>query len=275
MREMRRPFLAFVILGKAAGLALIASGANAPLALTVFFAPGLLLLASLLVPGAPGVARVHTRFATNASEVWLTIDDGPDPVDTPRTLDLLSRHNARATFFLVGERAAAHPDLVRAIVEAGHEIGHHTHTHPAGTFWIAGPRRTARELDDALAAFATAGARPTRFRAPVGIKNLFLEPALEARGLRCIGWSLRSLDTLQRDPTALVARVRRRLQPGAIVLLHEGPRLAPAIRERGLAALLTALEEEGYRCVIPEPDLLRTQAGRKRDRERAEGTRGG
>lgn len=262
MREMRRPFLAFVILGKAAGLALLASGANAPLALAVFFVPGLLLLASLLVPGAPGVVRVHTRFATSAREVWLTIDDGPDPADTPRALDLLSRHNARATFFLIGEKAAAHPGLVRAIVGAGHEIGHHTHTHPAGTFWCAGPRRTAREVDDALAAFAATGARPAGFRAPVGIKNLFLEPVLEARGLRCIGWSLRSLDTLQRDPADLVARVRRRLHPGAIVLLHEGPRLAPAIRERGLAALLTALAEEGYRCVIPEPERLRTQDGR-------------
>lgn len=257
MPAMRRTFLAFVLLGKASGLAVLATGANTPLALALFFVPGLLLLGSLLVPGAPGVVRVHTGFVAKARDVWLTIDDGPDPVDTPRALDLLRRYNARATFFLIGRKAAAHPELVRAILAAGHEIGHHTHTHPAGTFWCAGPRRTAHELDAALDTFAAAGARPALFRAPVGIKNLFLEPALQARGLRCLGWSLRSLDTLQRDPAVLVARVRRRLHPGAIILLHEGPRLAPAIRERGLAALLAALDADGYHCVIPEPEALR------------------
>jgi peptidoglycan/xylan/chitin deacetylase (PgdA/CDA1 family) len=255
---MRRRFIFLVLLCKAAGLGLLLTGANVPLALAVFFVPGLILLASLLVPSAPGLVRVCTRFETPRREVWLTIDDGPDPVDTPRTLKLLARHGARATFFLIGRKAAEHPNLVEAIRDAGHEIGHHTHTHPSGSFWCAGPARAARELEDACATFAAIGVVPTRFRPPVGIKNLFLEPLLEARALVCVGWTIRSWDSVRTDPDSLVAHVRQRLQPGAIILLHEGPRLAPAIRERGLAGLLEAITDDGYRCVVPEAGQLRS-----------------
>ncbi len=255
---MRRRLLTFVLLGKTLGIGLLLAGANLPLALAVFFVPGLILLAIVLVPSAPGLVRVYTRFETPRREVWLTIDDGPDPVDTPRALELLARHGARATFFLIGRKAAANPDLVKAIRAAGHEVGHHTHTHPAGSFWCAGLVRTAREIDDACATFSSAGVVPARFRPPVGIKNLFLEPLLASRALVCVGWTIRSWDSVRTDPHALVAHVRRRLRPGAIVLLHEGPRLAPAIRERGLADLLQAISEDGYRCVVPGHGQLRS-----------------
>src|SRR5882757_7713989 len=82
---------------------------------------------------------VVTRFATPRREVWLTIDDGPDPEDTPQLLTLLATHDAHATFFVIGERAAAHPALIRAITDAGHEVAHHTYTHPLRTFWYASP----------------------------------------------------------------------------------------------------------------------------------------
>lgn len=254
---MRRIFLTFVVLGKASGVGLWLAGGSVGAALALFFVPGLLLLGSLVIPSAPGLVTVRTRFSTSAKEVWLTIDDGPDPVDTPRALSLLHRSGAKATFFVIGEKAAAHPDLLRAIRDAGHELGHHTHTHPVGTFWCAGPARVARELDATLTSLKAAHASPHRFRAPVGIKNPFLEPALAQRSLDCVGWSVRSWDSVRSDPAALVRHVMKRVKPGAIILLHEGPQLHSRIREHGLADLLTALAAAGYRCVIPKRDQLR------------------
>src|SRR5690606_712413 len=122
------------------------------------------------------------------------------------------------------ELAAAHPALIRSIVEAGHEIGHHTQTHPLGSFWCASPRRLGRELDEGLATLKdVAGVTPTRFRPPAGHKNLWLRGALRSRGMVCIGWSARGLERWYNRPEPVAARVMRRLSPGAILLLHEGP----------------------------------------------------
>lgn len=222
-----------------------------------FFAPDLLVLYAMFAPAGQGLCRVHTRFETSRREVWLTIDDGPDEQDTPRLLDLLDRHGARATFFVVGERAARHPHLVREIIHRGHEIGHHTHTHPAGTFWCATPGRLALELDKPLATLARTGVRPAWFRAPVGIKHLLLGRALAARDLTYVGWTIRSGDCRLRSPEQLAARVVPRLQPGAIVLVHEGAAVPPAMRVAGIARLLEALALRDYACVIPRAEQLR------------------
>jgi peptidoglycan/xylan/chitin deacetylase (PgdA/CDA1 family) len=242
---------------KVLGAALWCSAAPAWVCLGLFFVPDFFLLYQLIVPSSQQLCPVFTRFETSRREIWLTIDDGPDPDDTPRILDLLDRHQARATFFVIGERAARHPHLVADILRRGHEVGHHTHTHPAFTFWCAGPGRTRAELDDGLFALRAAGAQPRWFRAPVGIKNFFLNTALNARGLRCVGWSMRSLDSVSADPAKVVARVMARVSPGSIVLMHEGPKLAPAVRMHALEGLLSALTARGLACVLPDPGQLR------------------
>lgn len=246
-----------VILVKAAALAGLAAGLPFAWMAAVFFAAGLPAVYALLVPGAQGLGPVRTRFVTPRREVWLTIDDGPDPEDTPRVLDLLDRHRATATFFVVGERAARHPGLVSDIVRRGHEVAHHTHTHPEATFWFATPGRVARELEDTLQALAPLGIRPRWFRAPVGIKNLFLWAATAARGMEVVGWTVRSWDSVARDPEAVARTVVRRVQPGSILLFHEGPRLRPAIRVAALDRTLAALAKAGYTCVRPDPGDLR------------------
>eukprot|EP01034_Spumella_vulgaris_P004860 gene4860-6208_t len=142
----------------------------------------------------------------------------------------LKSHSFLGTFELVllqlaGDHAAAHPHLVRAIVAAGHEVAHHTQTHPLASFWCASPRRVARELDDGMATLGVLGVRSTRFRPPAGVKNLWLNSALTARGLIGIGWSARGLERRYRDPATVAQVVTRSLKPGAILLLHEGPRI--------------------------------------------------
>ena len=250
---MRLPLITLLLAGKLSAVAVWLFWGDFWLGFVLFSAPAMPVLYHLLVPGAQGLGAVQTRFATTRKEIWLTIDDGPDAHDTPRILELLAQQGARAVFFLIGERAAQQPELVSAILEGGHEIGHHTQTHPAGTFWCSSAGRVRRELDQALAVFAKHGVRPRWFRPPVGIKNLWLAPALRHRGLHHLGWSVRSMDTVGTCPVAVAARVMQRLQPGDIVLVHEGVRLHPSVRVEALALLLRDLGARGFSCVLPSP----------------------
>ena len=246
-----------IILNLAGKVASVLVGWTSPsAAVALWLGPDLLLAYHIFVPSAQGLVRWPRRFTAAGRDVWLTIDDGPDPEDTPRILELLAAHGARATFFVIGRNAAAHPGLVRMIVAAGHEVAHHTHTHPLGTFWCATPARVAQELDAGLEALRQTGVHPTRFRPPAGIKSPWLARALRARGLVCVGWSARGLERWRKGPEAAAAGVMRGIAPGAILLLHEGPRVPAPVRVEGIRRTLERLREQGYRCVVPAPDQL-------------------
>jgi peptidoglycan-N-acetylglucosamine deacetylase len=202
-----------------------------------------------LRPGSRLFSPVITRMPTDARTVWLTIDDGPSD-DTRAVLDLLDAHAARATFFLVGERAERRPELVREIVQRGHEVANHSHRHPQVWFWALGPRRMRDEIDAAQRALTElAGIAPRRFRAVVGMANPFTAAPLKKHGLTRIGWSARGYDAVAKDPAAIVARIERDLAPGAIVLLHEGARHGRNVET--IARLLQRLDALGYRATVP------------------------
>ncbi|HRE83536.1 MAG TPA: polysaccharide deacetylase family protein [Opitutaceae bacterium] len=243
------------MVGKLAAVALWCHGGYTFWGAALFFGADLLMVYALLVPSAQGLVRVFTRFETREREVWLTIDDGPDPEDTPRILDALDQFGARGTFFFIGEKAEKYPEWVVAVVQRGHEVAHHTHTHPDASFWCASPRRLAKELDLALTALAPA--RPRAFRSPVGIKHPLLSWALRRRNLVYVGWTLRSWDSTAQSVQQVVDQVMPRVRPGSILLFHEGPRLQPGIRVHALKEVLRHLQAQGFRCVIPETRHLR------------------
>jgi peptidoglycan/xylan/chitin deacetylase (PgdA/CDA1 family) len=114
----------------------------------------------------------------------------------------------------------------------------------------------ARELDAGLEALRAAGVNPVRFRPPAGIKPLWLAVALRTRGLTCVGWSARGLERWHTEAEAVAARATRGLEPGAIILLHEGPRVPAAIRVEAIRRVLERLREEGYSCVVPGAEQL-------------------
>ena len=244
-----------VPLAKIAGLALFFTGYRAA-AFIVFFSPAPWLIWQFLVPTSRGFGPAIRRFRTDRREVWLTIDDGPDPVTTPRVLDLLDEHRARATFFLIGEKATRHPGLVAEIIRRGHSVGNHTHTHPHATYWNAGATRTGEEMDRCDAALRAAGApSPRWFRPPVGLKSLALHRQLIARRLELVLWSARGYDTQVRNPDDAVRRIRDSLTPGTIILAHEsGPQGSPRLDV--IARLLAQLADDGYACVIPSSAQL-------------------
>ncbi|GHB93821.1 acetylxylan esterase [Cerasicoccus arenae] len=224
----------------------------------VFLGGGTIMVLQLIVPNWQGACDVVTNFLPAGKSVWLTIDDGPDPEDTPRLLELLAAHQAKATFFLIGQRAEQYPELVDAIRASGHEIGCHTYTHPTRTFWLAGRCKTRRELDCALPHIERERGEVTLYRSPVGIKSIFLRGLLQQRGLRCVGWTIRSGDGLGQDPDVIVHRVVNNVRPGAIILMHEGYRVASAVRIVAIQRVLESLTRDGYDFIQPTTDQLRT-----------------
>lgn len=193
---------------------------------------------------------VVTRLPTTQRAVWLTVDDGPS-LQTLAMLDLLDRHDAKATFFLVGDRAAAQPDLVRAIVQRGHGIGNHSATHPERWFWALPPQRMRREIEHTQQILEQiTGIRPRWFRAVVGMSNPFVASVLKRARLTRVAWSARGFDGVVADPARVLAGVERGLAPGAIVLMHEGA--AHGRNLETMAALLQRLEALGYRTVLPD-----------------------
>jgi peptidoglycan/xylan/chitin deacetylase (PgdA/CDA1 family) len=204
----------------------------------------------VLSPQSGLYSPVLTRLPTSERQVWLTIDDGPS-AQTPAILDLLDAHAARATFFVVGERARARPELVREIVRRGHTLGNHSATHPAGRFWALGPRRMDAEITRAQQTLEEiSGSAPRWFRAVVGFANPFVSAPLKRLGLARVAWNARGFDAVVADPHKVLALIERQLRPGAIVLLHEGAGHGRNVET--LALVLQRLQALGYRSVLPE-----------------------
>lgn len=217
-----------------------------------------------LRPDSRLFSPVLTRLPTTERLVWLTIDDGPSE-QTIAILDLLDAHQAKATFFLVGERATRWPSLVREIAARGHGIGNHSHGHPQRWFWALGPRRMRRQIDRAQETLATLGGTPPRwFRAVVGMANPFVAASLQRHGLARVAWTARGYDAVEADPAKVVARIERDLQPGAIVLMHEGASHGRNVET--LALFLQRLDALGYTTVLPETLEPQHRSGLLRDR---------
>ena len=180
-----------------------------------------------------------TRLEGAAGTVALTFDDGPRPEVTPAILDRLESRGARATFFCLGRRVAAHPDLAAEAHRRGHRIENHTFSHPHA-FGFYGTRAILREVRAAQEAIAAAtGRAPRLFRAPVGIRNPWLDPVLARTGLRLVSWTRRGLDTVRPDARRVAGRLLGGLAAGDILLLHDG---SSALDAGGRAVVLEALD---------------------------------
>jgi peptidoglycan/xylan/chitin deacetylase (PgdA/CDA1 family) len=187
----------------------------------------------------PNQRRLSAR-ATDAGQVALTVDDGPDPLVTPQVLDMLDRFDCKATFFCIGERVTAHADIVRDIVRRGHQVENHTQHH-SNYFSLLGPGRIRQEIVQAQAAIvALVGDRPQYFRAPAGLRNPFLEYILWSENLWLVSWTRRGFDTVARDPRPILKRLTRNLRAGDILLLHDGH---AALTEDGSPVILKVLPE--------------------------------
>lgn len=202
--------------------------------------------------------RVIGRGPSGGRTAYLTFDDGPNPTATDRILETLAAYGVPATFFMVGAHVQRHPDIARRVVAAGHEIGNHTHHHVK--LHVRGAVRIRRELEEAHAAITTlAGTLPRAFRAPHGYRNPFVAPATHRLGYRVFGWTFGVFDSARPGVDVIRRRVRARLRPGAIILLHDGDGYDPGGDRSQTAAALPGIIQDtrdaGY-SLRPLGDLL-------------------
>lgn len=188
-------------------------------------------------------------------EICLTFDDGPDPDRTPKLLDLLEEGGAKAVFFVVGEHAEKHPELLREIRERGHAIGNHTFSHV--NLWFTSPWRLRREIAATSEAVERATGEPTRyFRPPWGRMNLFSLAVARRLGHEPVLWTFPAFDWRAGDPQErageIVTTVQKNLQNGAIVLMHDFGRAqgVPDGTLRALQTLLPRIREIGFSCSL-------------------------
>ena len=221
-----------------------------PIGLPVFLLGHLAVVWATLWPRSRWLTPVLSHLPIDVPAVWLTIDDGPSD-DTIAILDRLDAYRAKATFFLVGERARQRPALVREIARRGHGIGNHSDTHPQAWFWALPPARMRHEINAAQQALTQiTGQAPRWFRAVVGMSNPFVAAPLQHHGLTRVAWRARGFDARVCDPFAVVKRIERSLAPGAIVLLHEGARHGHNVEI--LEQMLLRLDALGYRTLLPD-----------------------
>jgi peptidoglycan-N-acetylglucosamine deacetylase len=163
---------------------------------------------------------VVSRGCTGKNMVALTFDDGPEPAATSKILKLLEKYNAPATFFVIGEKAQRHPELMRDILARGHDVGNHSFRHDV-LLMLRFRKTIAAEIRMAQQALNACGIKPLVFRPPVGITNPLLGSILKKYGLLCVNFSCRGFDAGNRRIKGLAERILNKVQPDDIILLHD------------------------------------------------------
>jgi peptidoglycan/xylan/chitin deacetylase (PgdA/CDA1 family) len=185
--------------------------------------------------------------------VALTFDDGPDPVDTPKLLDLLRDKGVKATFFVVGKRADQYPEIVRRAWAEGHLIANHTWSHHH-LFCFLTPSRLRAEIErGAESVRRICGFRPHLFRSPVGMRHPLLQPYLKDARLEYVSWSIRTRDTLTWNSGVLAERILKQAASGDIILLHDHLPRGADVMLQALPGVIDELRRRGFEFVLAGP----------------------
>lgn len=209
-----------------------------------------------IVLSAEFFVDVKSSGNTDSNHVALTFDDGPVPGKTELILEILERYKVRASFFCIGNRVKAHPEILSKIHAKGHVIGNHSYWH-GKLFDLQTPGAIARELADTnQIIFETLGLKPEFFRPPYGVTNPMVASAIRQGGYKTIGWTVRSFDTVIKDSEKLFSKVTSGLKGGDIVLFHDFsdatiqilPRFIEHIQKSGLRIVRVdeLLNEKAY-----------------------------
>lgn len=224
------------------------------------------LLICCSAPFFPGFAfylPIISHGRPQTTGIALTFDDGPSPSSTLVLLDLLSRHHLPATFFLVGEKAAQHPELITAILAGGHSIGNHSWRHDYYLMLRSAKvlREDIRQTQEIL---KKSGVTPFVFRPPVGVTGPRLGKALASENLIAVNYSCRAFDRGNRNVRDLAGKILRRLKPGDIIMLHDLPPLQKeqaGYWQRELDRLFSALSEQNR--VVPLAEIIQRPVDEK------------
>ncbi len=191
----------------------------------IFGIVGLLWFLTSLIGSSLIGSNYHVKaYCSNSSEtqnkIAITFDDGPHEM-TLLILEILRKHNAKATFFCIGKNIEKHPDILKKIVDEGHLIGNHSYSH-SHFFDFYRKQQVLQELNDTNALIEKIiGEKVRFFRPPYGVTNPSIRRALAVTKHKVIGWNIRSLDAVIRNEKKILDRITKRIQPGGIILLHD------------------------------------------------------
>jgi len=202
--------------------------------------------------------KSYCRGDTKKKQVALSFDDGPDNRFTPRILDVLKGHNVQAVFFVVGSRAAKHPELIERMHQEGHVIGNHSYSH--GFFFdLLTFRKMVEDLQHTNnVIFQTIHKRMNMFRPPYGVTNPAVARTVKRLKLYSIGWSLKSGDTVNSNREDVLKRLNNKVRPGDLVLMHDNRQVVPEV----LGAFIENLKQQQY-CIVRPDKLLNLEAYEK------------
>ncbi|HTB52580.1 MAG TPA: polysaccharide deacetylase family protein [Ferruginibacter sp.] len=208
-------------------LLIILVGYNFTHSISPFFYIGLFICYSLIL--FYGCYYISSNFfikvicsaATDKKQIAISFDDGPATSFTPEILNVLQRHNIKATFFCIGNRIAGNEEILMQIHQEGHIIGNHSYSHH---FWfdLFATKKVMADLQqmDTITKDLI-GVQPKLFRPPYGVLNPNIKNSIIAGNYIPIGWSVRSFDTVIGEEKRLFNKITKALQPGAIYLFHD------------------------------------------------------
>src|SRR5579864_3623667 len=209
-----------------------------------------------MAPTGQWYGRTFTSLPPGTKRLALTYDDGPNDPHTMRLLEILAKHNVRATFFLIGRYVQQRPDIVREIVKAGHVIGNHTFTHPLLTFKT--DTEVRKELSDCRSAIQDAvDGHSNLFRPPFGGRRPAVLRIARQLGLQPVLWNVTGYDWNAPPAASIERKVARQIRGGDVILLHDGGhKQMGADRSQTVLAsdrLISRYKSEGYEFVtIPQ-----------------------
>lgn len=174
-------------------------------------------------------------------KIAISFDDGPHPM-TEKVLDVLHQHQMKATFFCIGTQIEKYPEIFKRIIAEGHLVGNHSYSH-SSTFGIFSTQKITDEIrqTDTVIEYLT-GKKVLYFRPPFGVTNPRIARATKATAKQVIGWNNRSLDTVITDENKIIERVKNKVAPGGIILLHDTSQKTVNVLEQ----LLIFLQSENY-----------------------------
>lgn len=185
---------------------------------------------------------VKSILKTSEGNILLTFDDGPHPEYTAQVLDALKASNAKAMFFLIGDKIPGNEHLVKRMVDEGHLIGGHSYSHPhAIGFYVANKLKLEVVMGQEMITRVT-GNPVNYYRPPMGITNPSISSLLKNLNIQSVGWTLRTLDTLKSNSQELYHSIENKLKSGDIVLLHDNRE----ITAQSLPKIIELIKSKGY-----------------------------
>jgi peptidoglycan/xylan/chitin deacetylase (PgdA/CDA1 family) len=212
-----------------------------------------------MAPTGQWFGRTFAGGIRGSKQIALTYDDGPNDPHTLKLLDVLAKHNVRATFFMIGRYVRQRPDIARAVAQAGHVIGNHTLTHPLLIF--KSEAQTRAQLVDCHQALQDAiGQHSNLFRPPWGGRRPATLRIARELGLQTVMWNVTGYDWNAPPAAVIESKVARQMRGGDVILLHDGEhRAMGADRAQTVMAtdsLIRRYKDEGYEFV-PVPEMMK------------------